>query len=211
MNIEAANPNVGLPEILRIWIFVDYWNFQLHLGHDFKADWIKLGPWLAEKAADAAGIPYGGYSYEGMSVYSSYDPRGNPAHYRWATGWLSRQSNIAVQCLERQPRRPTRCSSCGFEVAGCPQCGQPMSGMQEKGVDTLLAMDMIRLAWEETYDLAVLVTNDGDLAPCVQLLGQKSKWVIHGRFLPWGTAVAEASFASFDIGDCREEIRMAGT
>lgn len=89
MQIEAGNSPQASPELPRIWIFVDYWNFQLSLGIRFKVDWGKFGPWLAEKAAEAAGIASGEYSYEGMSVYSSYDPNGNGAHYRWATGWLT--------------------------------------------------------------------------------------------------------------------------
>lgn len=211
MKIEAGNSPQVSPEFPRIWIFVDYWNFQLSLGIRFKVDWVKFGPWLAEKAAEAVGMASGEYSYEGMSVYSSYDPNGNGAHYRWATGWLANRPKVSVQCSPRQIRRPPRCPFCDFEIAVCPQCGQSMAGTQEKGVDTLMATDMIRLAWAEAYDLAVLVTNDGDLAPCVQFLEQQSKRVVLGGFSRWGTAMASACSASFDIGEYREEIRMPGT
>ena len=39
---------------------------------------------------------------------------------------------------------------------------------QQKGVDTLLALDLVRLAGNGVYDVAVLITGDRDLAGAVQ-------------------------------------------
>ena len=37
----------------------------------------------------------------------------------------------------------------------------------EKGVDIMVATDMLRLAWDNLYDVAILVSGDGDFAYAV--------------------------------------------
>lgn len=41
---------------------------------------------------------------------------------------------------------------------------------KEKGVDVALACDMVRFAQEDRYDLAYLISNDGDLRPAVEIV-----------------------------------------
>ena len=210
MAMQQITARIDVPQFHRVYVFVDYWNFQLSLGHRFNIDWERLGPWLAEKACETASIPAGRYSYEGMVVYTSHNPRGNMEHHQWATTWLARLPGVNVKSLEREIRRPPRCSACRFEIAVCPQCGQSMAGTQEKGVDTLIATDMIRLAWEGAYDIAVLATSDRDLVPCVEYLWQKAKKVIQAGFPPAGVAIATACWASFNVAALRGEIQRAG-
>lgn len=198
------------PLFNKVYVFVDYWNFQLSLGQDFPIKWEGLGYWLAQRACETANIPEGRFSFEGMLVYSSYNPGGNREHYHWATTWLARLPGVSVKCLERQRRRPPVCQWCNAEIAACPQCSRSMVGTQEKGVDTLLATDMIRMAWEGAYDIAVLVTNDRDLAPCAEYLGQKAKKVIHAGIPPQGSALSSVCWASFNVAALRGEIQRAG-
>ena len=47
----------------------------------------------------------------------------------------------------------------------------------EKGVDIMLATDLLRLAWENMYDVAVLVTGDGDFAYAVKAVKDMGKHV----------------------------------
>lgn len=47
----------------------------------------------------------------------------------------------------------------------------------EKGVDIMLATDMLRLAWDDLYDVAVLVSGDGDFAYAVQAVKDMGKHV----------------------------------
>jgi uncharacterized LabA/DUF88 family protein len=58
---------------------------------------------------------------------------------------------------------------------------------------------MIRLAWEEAYDLAVLATSDRDLVPAVEFLSLKGRKVVHAGFPPLGSDLARACWASFDV------------
>jgi uncharacterized LabA/DUF88 family protein len=42
--------------------------------------------------------------------------------------------------------------------------------LHEKGVDVLLAIDLARLAAEDKYDVAVMLSGDADLVPAVELV-----------------------------------------
>ncbi len=82
-----------------------------------------------------------------------------------------------------------------------------MVATEEKGVDTLIATDMIRLAWEDAYDVAVLATSDSDLVPAVKFLGLRARKVIQAGFPPLGVELATASWASFDVAPHLDELR----
>lgn len=195
----------------RVRVFVDYWNFQLTLNDvrresRSKIDWKGLGPWLARKAAAAASVDH--HTFEGAIIYCSYDPlteHGRKFH-QWATNWLDRQTGVTVRCLERRPKSHQKCPSCHKEIVFCPHCNQQIKATVEKGVDTLLATDMIRLAWEEAYDLAVIATLDADLVPAVEFLNLKARKVIHAGFPPMGSHLATACWASFDVAKDSDEI-----
>ena len=204
----------------RIRVFVDYWNLQLTLNDRegeatgqadvrFRVDWRGLPVWLARKAADITGIA--DYSYGGAIIYASYNPNSTEGRgfNNWATGWLNRQAGIQVQCHARQPRNPPMCTVCHLPITNCPrpECGARIAGTVEKGVDTAVATDMIRLAWEEAYDIAVLTSSDADLVPAVRFLDQKGLKVIQAGFPPSGVQLATSCWASFDIFQHRNEIR----
>ncbi len=65
---------------------------------------------------------------------------------------------------------------------------------------------LIRMAWEDTYDIAVLVTSDSDLVPCVEYLSQTPRRVIQARFAPNGGGGANVCEASFDLTHLKQEI-----
>ena len=50
--------------------------------------------------------------------------------------------------------------------------GRINSGGQEKGVDVSLAVDLVRLTYEQAYDAAVIVSQDSDFGPAVYLAKQ---------------------------------------
>lgn len=47
--------------------------------------------------------------------------------------------------------------------------GRINSSGQEKGVDVSLAVDLVRLTYEQAYDVAIIVSQDWDFGPAVQL------------------------------------------
>jgi uncharacterized LabA/DUF88 family protein len=216
----GAIPAIPRTTAPRIRVFVDYWNLQLILnrreedntrtaGARFKVDWRGLPFWLASKAAALTQIA--NYSFEGGIIYCSHNPNTSEGRgfNQWATSWLNRQPGIQVQCYARQSKSLPRCTACHRTIATCPHegCGAQIAGTIEKGVDTAIATDMIRLAWEDAYDVAVLSSSDADLVPAVKFLDQKGRKIIQAGFPPTGVQLATSCWASFDIFQHRDEIR----
>lgn len=193
----------------RICIFVDFWNVQLTMNERlarlsrspeirFRFDWGRFIRWSADQAAAVVGTHE--YSFDGATVYTSYDSSVEGMKHRdWAESWLNRQPGITVQCRLRHPRGSSRCNHCHKPILNCPHCAQRLGGTVEKGVDTAIVTDMIRLAWENAYDVAVLISSDADLVPAVQFLSNKGIKVIQAGFPPSGSHLAQACWASFDL------------
>jgi uncharacterized LabA/DUF88 family protein len=53
--------------------------------------------------------------------------------------------------------------------------GRINPGGQEKGVDVSLAIDLIRLTYEQRYDVAIIVSQDWDFGPAVALAKEIAK------------------------------------
>ena len=54
----------------------------------------------------------------------------------------------------------------------------------EKGVDIMLATDLLQFAWEDLYDTGILVSGDGDFAYAVQTVKNLGKYVEVAAFAP---------------------------
>lgn len=59
----------------------------------------------------------------------------------------------------------------------------PKEGKTEKGVDVKIAVDMIKFAYEDLYDIAFLVSGDGDLVDAVKMVREIGKTVCNVFFL----------------------------
>ena len=55
----------------------------------------------------------------------------------------------------------------------------------EKGVDVQMSVDMLQLAVTNTYDVAIIISGDGDFAPAVEAVKQLGKHVELGRVSGW--------------------------
>jgi hypothetical protein len=195
-----------LQTVERVRVFVDYWNLQLtaneRLGRDFTPDWRRIPRWLG---VDAVRLSIGDASLplrlDGLNVYASYNPA-SAADRRfkgWATNFLDRVPGVRVLCKARKPRYAPRCQACHRPIDVSPHCSASVAGTVEKGVDVAIATDMIRLAWEESYDYAVLVSSDADFAPAVEFLISKGRRVIHVGFPPKGMGLAKTCWASLNM------------
>ena len=61
----------------------------------------------------------------------------------------------------------------------------------EKGIDIMLATDLLRMAWDDLYDVAILVSGDGDFAYAVRAAKDMGKHVEIAAFssnLSWELA-----------------------
>lgn len=208
---------------MRIAVFVDYWNFQLtlndqlkirHCAKDYRAkvDWRQLGQTLAKAACPVLACDEVGLAYQGCYIYTSFDPRKNEGvkFKNWATTWLDRQPGINVEVRERKPKALPKCPSCHAEISHCPECSQPIVATIEKGIDTLLATDLIRLAVSDFYDAAVLASLDADMIPAVEFVQSLGKKVIQAGFPPGGVDLATQCWGSFNVMDLGKALERSG-
>ena len=81
-----------------------------------------------------------------------------------------------------------------------------MVGTTEKGIDTAIVTDLLTLAWEGGWQVAVLVSADRDFIPAVEMLANKGYRVINAHFPPKGMDLARACWASIDLRTCLQEL-----
>jgi len=55
-------------------------------------------------------------------------------------------------------------------------------GLKEKGIDVKIAVDMVSMAYRDQYDVAVLVSSDGDYVELVHAVKDAGKHVINAYF-----------------------------
>lgn len=202
--MSANEPVPFTPQKLRI--FIDFWNFQLALNEathpGYRPDWKKLPTWLMQKAISL--IPAGSlnqFQFEGTHIYLSFDPKSpKDAKLReWANNTLNRFPGIHVTSKERKWKSYPVCPVCHRDISQCPHCGSPIQRTAEKGIDTAIVTDMIKLAWEDAWHVAVLVSSDRDFIPAVEFLSAKGHKVINANFLPRGFELARTCWASIDL------------
>jgi len=201
--------------VYRVRLFVDFWNFQLqwndHLTPARQCDWPRLPARFvaeAQTAITSAGIE-GALQLEETRVYASYNPaRVEDTKLKgWLSNFLDRQASFRVFSAQRKDKpAKVHCRECDQDFDTCPSCSKPLVRSREKGVDTAIVTDLLSLAWEGAFDVAVLVSSDADMIPCVERVQEKGFKVINATWPVRGQDLAKACWASFDIMSVAERL-----
>jgi uncharacterized LabA/DUF88 family protein len=126
---------------------------------------------------------------------------------RKLSGWLHHSmaglTGYIVDVRERKPRKTVKCQeeNCRTPITSCPVCKKPLKGTVEKGIDAAVITDLITLAFDDNYDLAVLICGDADYAPAVRYIQRKTdKQVVQAFFKAHGDELRNACWdhAFFD-------------
>jgi uncharacterized LabA/DUF88 family protein len=167
------------------------------------------GPWFTTEAAKLLIAGGASVSYEGIHVYLSYNPKSDKDKglKNWASNTLDKFPGVQVTLMERKPKNAPTCPACHDPVTLCPKCKGDMRGTVEKGVDSAIVTDMINLAWENSYEVAVLVSADRDFIPAVQFLDAKGRKVVHAGFPPKGVDLQTNCWASLDLNKLKIPMR----
>jgi len=191
---------------LRVRVFVDFWNFQLAWNAHMRpqnCDWRALpGALLAEARLimEPMGVTEQ-LTIEETHVYASVDAKEGGSLRGWLLGTLDRFPSYSVKVRERRPRQKTiHCRHCRAEFSKCASCGEQYMPSAEKGVDAAIVTDLLALAHQRAYDLAILVSSDADFVPAVEhLQSTGGVRVINAGWAGQGHELKRTCWASFDL------------
>ncbi|MGH8886230.1 MAG: NYN domain-containing protein [Egibacteraceae bacterium] len=120
---------------------------------------------------------------------------------------MDRLPSYNVKIRERRARaKKVHCRHCGKELEACPECAHPYFQKPEKGVDTAIVTDLLSLAWQGGYDVAVLVSGDADFIPAVEHVQAKGLKVVNASWSRHGFELKKACWASFDLDEIAQEV-----
>jgi len=189
----------------RVMIFID--------GGNFEGSCRSISPSLTheidfERLSKALVSHAGGTSYEGTYFYCSYRPKTRDLSpeeldkidkkVRFYDA-LQFKTGYTVKKFKRKIRSES-----------CAKCGHNTQFTIEKGVDSNLVADLLALAWEDAFDIAVVLSDDADMAPAVEYLKRKAKKVYHASFskLQHGQELRKLCFGLIDIEKILNEIKV---
>lgn len=69
--------------------------------------------------------------------------------------------------------------------------------MVEKGVDTAIVTDLFSLAWQNAFDVAVIVSSDADFVPAAIRLQERGLKIVNAAWGGHGHHLAKACWGSF--------------
>lgn len=130
-----------------------------------------------------------------------YDAAFQPKDQRYATqrsffDALANTPGLQLRLGHLHERNPTwqyplkrAITEAGYDLSRIEQHFTFLPELRQKGVDTLIALDLVRLAQRRTYDTAVLIAGDRDLAEPVRVAQDEGRRVIVA--VPKGAGLAK--------------------
>ncbi|MCK6515624.1 NYN domain-containing protein [Myxococcota bacterium] len=199
---------------MRVRVFIDFWNFQLtwnERGGGARCDWTMLPTALVNAASGAIGpAGLGALTLEETRVYAGYEAGRESQLGNWLHNFLDRQPGVRVFTSERHWRKqPVYCPNCRTEHETCVVCGADFGRAAEKTIDARIVTDLVGLAWEDAYDVAILVSADKDFIPAVEHVQAKNFKVINATWRKRGHQLAKVAWASFYLDDVAARIARA--
>jgi uncharacterized LabA/DUF88 family protein len=185
---------------LRVRVYIDFWNFQLGWNEATRTatgpvqiPWRGLPQILATEAAKGQAAKFAGaHVYASVNVAATKDRNLN----KWLHHTLASYTGYSVDVRERKPRpRAIRCQedNCKASISNCPSCHAPFRSAGEKGVDAAIITDLIASAFDDNYDVGVLISGDADLAPAVRYIQKKTdKQIVQAYFKSHGDELRNA-------------------
>jgi uncharacterized LabA/DUF88 family protein len=197
----------------RTRVFIDFWNFSLQWRDRASGQWIdwpKIPSVLlreGEKKLKLAGLEDSLHLEETL-VYASHDQTEQGKRLKnWLDSFLDKQPSFRVTMTERKSKaRSIHCKQCDTNIEKCPECDEPLRWSPEKGVDTAIVTDLLALAGEDAFDVAILVSSDADYIPAVEWLQGRGRKVLNATWSQHGFELAKVCWASFELDSVMADI-----
>ena len=191
-------------------LYVDFWNFQLRWNQEMQGlepspriAWEKVPDVLCSKLPSAMGASVE-YTYRGIHIYASVDPRKGSRDERLKRylHYLGQQTGFQIQVRDRKAKKDS-----------CPHCGQDIDRMVEKGVDASIVTALYEGALNDSYDIALLLSNDTDHIPAIRTVQDRlNKQIVHVGFRRGGNEVRSATWSHILLdGDAAERLKQHHT
>lgn len=153
----------------------------------------------AKKKFEVAGIEEE-LVLEETLVYASYNPQREGKLKGWLDSFLDKQPSFRVKTRQRRAKaRQIHCAECGHENGTCSECGAAFRWAPEKGVDTAIVTDLLSLASEEAFDVALLLSSDADHIPAVEWVQGHGLKVINATWAQHGFDLAKTCWAAVEL------------
>lgn len=195
-----------------IRVFVDFWNFQLGWNEAFpfdkskgeeptRIDWRGLPAALMNELPTALGDQTStSHQFRGINVYASVnpDPKSPDAKLKnFLVRHLNQMTGYQVHIVDRKERRVTDAN------------GNQIIKTVEKGVDTQIVTDLFAGALNNTYDVAMLISNDSDFCPAISSIQDRlDKQIVHVGFRRGGDEIRSACWSHILLdGSVAENIK----
>jgi len=201
----------------RLRLFVDFWNFQLDwnrlVGKTAESQPIPI-PWktsLPNVLRNAVSSTSGtSVAYAGTHVYASVDPDSDSGLRKFLHA-MDSFPGYSVLVEERRPRPGTvHCRCCGKHFSRCPECSKPLRRTIEKGIDAAILTDMIQMAYDDVFDVAVLASNDADLCSGVRFIQDRLGKQVYLLWFPGvGHELRNACWSHFDVKALLDELGVS--
>lgn len=196
-------------------LFIDFWNFQLGWNSTMtpgktvgqppiKIAWKDVPNVLIAELPAIFG-PSNPMIYKGTRIYASVNPsaggKDEPLK-KFLHNVLGQMTGFQVDVKDRHPKNEQ-----------CPECKKTIHRNIEKGVDTSIVSDLFEGAINNSYDVAILVSNDSDFVPAIKTIQDRlNKQVIHVGFRSTGHYVRTACWSHVLLdGICSKLRDPAGT
>jgi hypothetical protein len=195
---------------IRVRLFIDFWNLQLNWNNfhwKIGATAIVPIPWKELSQLLCSEIGQGQpVKFTGTRVYASIDPS-NPKDKKlttWLHHTLASFTGYSIEVKERKPRKAIHCQdeNCRALIKICPECKTPLKGTVEKGIDAAIITDLLSMAFDDNYDIGVLISGDADFAPAVEYIQKKTdKQIVQAFFKAHGDQLRNACWSHVFFDD----------
>lgn len=169
---------------MRVALFFDGPNFYRSMEvvrADLEVDYERLADWLVTRVGGPQAELIGAWYHTGLSDQPLLD--------RFLRG------------LELRPGYYVRRHRVVERSTTCPRCGESSQGRVEKGVDTAIAVDMVRMTARGILDRAVLLSGDEDMLPAVQAVQEMGRpvWLASWGGIGLSMPLRSAAYGHIDL------------
>ena len=183
-------------------LYVDFWNFQLSWNAEISPDpsnrikisWRNMSQVLIGELGAVIGAD--SYQYRGTEVFASVHPDSDHG-LKGFLHWLNQNTGYQVHRRDRKAKQDE-----------CPHCKKTIQRMVEKGVDASIVTALYEGAINNSYDIAMLLSNDGDHIPAIRTIQDRlNKRIVHVGFKTGGNAVRSATWSHVTLdGDLADRL-----